>query len=78
MPPGWVLQWLALSKEGLERGRIFQLITFQFLHAGVWHLLGIDGDSTFSGVLRWMPAGGMLAKLYFASEQSWPPQVQVI
>ena len=29
-----------LSKEGIARGFVFQLVTYQFLHAGVWHLLG--------------------------------------
>ena len=38
--PGWVMDWLALSKDGLMRGRVYQLITFQFLHGGVFHLLG--------------------------------------
>ena len=32
--------WFALSREGLMHGRVYQLITFQFLHGGVWHLLG--------------------------------------
>ena len=31
--------YLALSWEGLTRGYIWQLFTFQFLHAGVLHLL---------------------------------------
>jgi membrane associated rhomboid family serine protease len=39
-PPGWVMDWLALSPDGLREGRIYQLITFQFLHAGFLHLLG--------------------------------------
>lgn len=30
----------ALSTEGLKDGRIYQLITFQFMHAGWMHLLG--------------------------------------
>jgi len=32
--------FLALSVNGLKRGWIWQLITFQFLHAGLLHLLG--------------------------------------
>jgi membrane associated rhomboid family serine protease len=36
---GWVLDWLALSAYGLAHGRVFQLITFQFLHGGIMHLL---------------------------------------
>jgi membrane associated rhomboid family serine protease len=30
----------ALSTQGLKEGRIYQLITFQFMHAGWLHLLG--------------------------------------
>ena len=29
-----------LSAEGIASGYVFQLITYQFLHGGVWHLLG--------------------------------------
>jgi membrane associated rhomboid family serine protease len=38
--PIQVESWFALSKEGLKDGRIYQLITFQFMHAGWLHLLG--------------------------------------
>ena len=31
---------LALSLDGLKSGKLYQLITFQFLHGGVLHLLG--------------------------------------
>jgi membrane associated rhomboid family serine protease len=31
--------WFALSSEGLREGRIYQLITFQFMHGGWLHLL---------------------------------------
>jgi len=31
---------LTLSLTGLRAGRIYELITFQFLHAGIWHLAG--------------------------------------
>jgi membrane associated rhomboid family serine protease len=37
---GWVMDYLALSREGLSHGRFYQLITFQFLHGGIWHLFG--------------------------------------
>ncbi len=30
---------LALTRDALLRGRAWQLVTFQFLHAGLWHLL---------------------------------------
>ena len=29
-----------LSQEGLARGYVFQLISYQFLHGDLWHLLG--------------------------------------
>ena len=32
--------WLALTASGLKSGHLWQLITFQFLHGGVLHLLG--------------------------------------
>jgi membrane associated rhomboid family serine protease len=31
--------WLPLSAEGLERGYVWQLVTYQFLHAGWLHLI---------------------------------------
>ena len=31
-------EYLALSKEGIERGFVWQLITYQFMHAGLLHL----------------------------------------
>jgi len=37
---GWIMDYLALSTDGLRQGRIWQLITFQFLHAGLLHLIG--------------------------------------
>ena len=32
-------EYLALSHTGLQAGYVWQLFTFQFLHAGLWHLL---------------------------------------
>ncbi len=32
--------WLALTSEGLRKGFIWQLLTFQFLHGGLFHLAG--------------------------------------
>ena len=32
-------RWLALTTEGLRHGWVWQLITFQFLHGGLTHLL---------------------------------------
>jgi membrane associated rhomboid family serine protease len=34
----WVAENLGLSTDGLKTGRIWQLVTFQFLHGGFWHL----------------------------------------
>jgi len=36
---GVVDQYLALSVAGLKHWYLWQLISFQFLHAGVWHLI---------------------------------------
>jgi membrane associated rhomboid family serine protease len=32
--------WLAMSTFGLRSGQIWQLITFQFVHVNLWHLVG--------------------------------------
>jgi len=34
----WIEDYLALSATGLKQGFIWQLLTFQFLHGGLWHL----------------------------------------
>src|ERR1035438_8027196 len=31
--------YFALSVEGLKNGFVWQLLTFQFMHAGLWHLV---------------------------------------
>lgn len=35
----WIHNHFALSLWGLQHGYLWQLFTFQFLHAGLWHLL---------------------------------------
>jgi membrane associated rhomboid family serine protease len=35
----WIHQYLALSLGGLGRGHVWQLLTFQFLHGGLLHLI---------------------------------------
>ena len=35
----FIQNYLALSLDGLRHGYVLQLLTFQFLHAGFWHLL---------------------------------------
>ncbi len=34
-----VFHYFALSRTGIGHGFVWQLLTFQFLHAGLWHLL---------------------------------------
>jgi len=34
------MDWFALSLDGMKSGKIWQLLTFQFMHGGLWHLLG--------------------------------------
>ena len=59
---------LALSADGLRHGRVYQLITFQFLHGGLWHLLGNMMGLYFFGraVEAILGSRGMLA-LYLIS-----------
>jgi len=35
----FIQDYLALSLEGLRHGFVWQFLTFQFLHAGLWHLV---------------------------------------
>jgi len=64
----WDMRWLALSADGLRHGRVYQLITFQFLHGGFWHLLGnLIGLYFFGRAVEGMLGSrGMLA-LYLSS-----------
>jgi membrane associated rhomboid family serine protease len=32
--------YFALSLEGIKHGRIWQLLTYQFMHGGLWHIVG--------------------------------------
>src|SRR4051812_35285711 len=32
--------WLALTPLALTKGYVWQLLTFQFLHVSLWHLIG--------------------------------------
>src|SRR3954453_20629462 len=38
LPPS-VLGYLPLTIGGLKHGFLWQLLSFQFLHAGLWHLI---------------------------------------
>ncbi len=67
------LEWpvereLALSREGLEHGKIWQLFTFQFLHLGSWHFLGNALGLFFLGrPLEAMLGRARLVELYLGS-----------
>jgi membrane associated rhomboid family serine protease len=64
----WVDDWLALSKDGMAHGFVYQLLTFQFLHGSPWHLLfNMIGLYFFGrGVEEMLGSRGML-RLYLAS-----------
>lgn len=64
----FILERLALSAEGLRAGCLWQLFTFQFLHAGVWHLVGNGLGIWFFGrfIEQRLGAANFL-KLYFAA-----------
>lgn len=32
--------YLALSLDGIRHGYVWELVTYQFMHAGLWHILG--------------------------------------
>ncbi|HEY3854709.1 MAG TPA: rhomboid family intramembrane serine protease [Verrucomicrobiae bacterium] len=64
----WVLEHLALSTEGLRKGWVYQLISFQFLHEGVFHLLGnLIGLFFFGRSMEAMLGSRGMLKLYLAS-----------
>jgi membrane associated rhomboid family serine protease len=64
----WVLDYLALSAKGLEDWRIYQLITFQFLHGGIIHLLGnLIGIYFFGRAVESILGGKEMLKLYLIS-----------
>jgi membrane associated rhomboid family serine protease len=58
----------ALSIEGLRHWKLYQLITFQFLHGGMWHLAGnLLAIYFFGRGMEDMLGRNGLLKLYFAS-----------
>ena len=64
----WVMRWLALSSYGLAHGRVYQLLTFQFLHGGLWHLLmNMIGLYFFGRAMEQMLGSIGMLKLYLAS-----------
>jgi membrane associated rhomboid family serine protease len=60
--------YLALSLSGLAQGQVWQLLTFQFLHAGLFHLLGnLLAIYCFGRAIEESVGPKALAQLYFGS-----------
>jgi membrane associated rhomboid family serine protease len=59
---------LALSRDGLENGKLWQLFTFQFLHLGSWHFICNALGLFFLGRLLESALGqGRMLEVYFGS-----------
>jgi membrane associated rhomboid family serine protease len=68
MGEGWMLDNLALSLNGLAHWKIYQLITFQFLHGGLFHLLGnLIGLYFFGRAVENILGSKEMLKLYLVS-----------
>lgn len=66
--PRRVDEVFALSLAGLKAGRIYQLLTFQFMHGGLWHLLGnMIGVYFFGNAIEQMFGSKGMLKLYLMS-----------
>ncbi len=64
----FVRSYLALSVDGLAQWRVYQLITFQFLHGGLLHLLGnLIGLYFFGRAVEDILGSAGMLKLYLAS-----------
>jgi membrane associated rhomboid family serine protease len=60
--------YLALSLEGVHRGFVWQLLTFQFMHAGWIHLLlNCWAIYVFGRELEWVLGKARFLSLYFSS-----------
>ncbi len=67
-PDGRINDWFALSVRGIKAGRIYQLLTFQFMHAGLWHLFGnMLGLYFFGGAMEEALGRKGMLKLYLLS-----------
>lgn len=64
----WMELNLALSLHGIKEGRIWQLLTFQFLHGGILHLL-LNGITlySFGRVLQMQLGSRRYLSLFFLS-----------
>ena len=80
-----VFYYLELSETGLRHGFLWQLLTFQFLHTGLWHLFvngivlwwtGRHAENVMGGTrmfLAWLSAGtvgGLLQGLLLLQQLS--------
>src|SRR5262245_36782601 len=63
-----IYPYLVLSPVGLSHGYIWQLVTFQFLHGGLWHLLcNLVGIWFFGRFVEERLGSAYFLMLYFAS-----------
>lgn len=63
-----VFNYLALSVPGMESGYVWQLVTYQFMHAGFWHLLlNSWAIFTFGRELESLLGGRKFLALMFSS-----------
>jgi membrane associated rhomboid family serine protease len=68
LPRAFADEYLALSLDGLRRGFVWQLLTFQFLHGGWIHLaLNCWAIYVFGRALEWVLGKSRLLTLYFCS-----------
>jgi membrane associated rhomboid family serine protease len=64
----WVDDWLALSSYGIAHGRVYQLLTFQFLHGSLMHLLlNMIGLYFFGRAVEEILGSRGMLKLYLTS-----------
>jgi membrane associated rhomboid family serine protease len=64
----WVNRYLALSSVGIAHGLIYQLLTFQFLHGSVMHLLfNMIGLYFFGRAVEEILGSAGMLKLYLVS-----------
>jgi membrane associated rhomboid family serine protease len=64
----WVNRYLALSSPGIAHGLIYQLITFQFLHGSVMHLLfNMIGLYFFGRAVEEILGSAGMLRLYLVS-----------
>jgi membrane associated rhomboid family serine protease len=64
----WLEQHFALSLTGIREGRLWQLLTFQFLHGGLLHI-ALNGMTlySFGRVMEQVIGRGRFLALYFLS-----------